>query len=152
MNRKASTLVCVFLWCVLSASAGSAQSSLQADRIRAVLAAQVESWDRGDLEGYMLGYWHSPELTFYSGGTVTKGWAETLQRYRKRYQGEGRAMGKLTFSDLDIQQLSPETAWVGGRWRLEMSDGSHPGGLFTLTFRKFPEGWRIVHDHTSSEP
>jgi beta-aspartyl-peptidase (threonine type) len=58
-------------------------------------------------------------------------------------------MGKLTFSDLEIHVLAPDAAWVGGRWQLDMQDGKKPGGLFTLIFRKLPEGWKIVHDHTS---
>ena len=125
--------------------------SASAQQIRAVLDAQVAAWNRGDLEAFMRGYWHSPQLVFYSGGAVTKGWDETLERYRKRYQSGGAAMGKLTFSDLDIQLLSADSAWVGGRWQLEMRDGKKLGGLFTLIFRKVPNGWRIVHDHTSSD-
>jgi beta-aspartyl-peptidase (threonine type) len=128
-----------------------AQSSYASQRIRAVLAAQVAAWNRGDLEAFMRGYWHSPDLTFYSGGTITKGWDETLARYRKRYQSGGADMGKLTFSDLDIEPLSADSAWVGGRWHLEMRDGKKLGGLFTLIFRMMPDGWRIVHDHTSPE-
>ena len=119
--------------------------------IRHVLDEQAAAWNRGDLETFLQGYWRSPELTFYSGATVISGWDATLTRYRKRYQSEGREMGKLTFSDLESHPLSADSAWVGGRWQLEMKNGDKPGGLFTLIFRKFPEGWRIVHDHTSEE-
>jgi beta-aspartyl-peptidase (threonine type) len=59
-------------------------------------------------------------------------------------------MGKLVFSDLDIQQLGPNAAVVRGRWELTMSDGNKPGGLYTLIFRRFKQGWKIIHDHTSS--
>ncbi len=118
------------------------------EEIRAVLDAQVASWNRRDLEGFMAGYWRSDELTFVSGDTVTHGWQATLDRYRKRYQGEGKEMGSLTFSDLEIQVFDGENAVVRGRWKLVMSQKT-PGGLFTLTFRRFPEGWRIVHDQTS---
>ena len=117
--------------------------------IRAVLDRQVEAWNRRDLEGFMQGYWHSPDLTFYSGGTVVAGWEPTLERYRKRYQSAGNEMGKLEFLDLKIELLGPASAFVRGRYRLKMSS-SEPGGLFTLTFRKFADGWKIVHDHTSS--
>ena len=118
--------------------------------IRAVLDDQVSAWNRGDLDAFMRGYAKLPELSFYSGATVTSGWEQTLQRYRTKYQGAGNQMGKLVFSDLEIHVLAPDAAWVGGRWQLEMTDGKRPGGLFTLIFRKLPEGWRIVHDHTSS--
>jgi ketosteroid isomerase-like protein len=97
----------------------------------------------------MAGYWKSDDLTFYSGGVVVSGWSTTLARYRNRYQSEGREMGKLDFTDLRIEMLGPASAFVRGRFHLEMSDGEQ-GGLFTLTFRKLPEGWKIIHDHTST--
>jgi uncharacterized protein (TIGR02246 family) len=118
--------------------------------IRQVIAAQAAAWNRKDLEGYMEGYWHSPDLTFFSGATVTSGWEPTLERYRQRYQGAGKEMGALTFSDLQVDVLSPEAAFVRGKWQLKMSDGKTLGGLFTLVFKKRHGVWRIVHDHTSS--
>lgn len=127
------------------------RGSTESAAIRAVLEQQSIAWNHGDLEQFMRGYARLPELTFYSGGTVTSGWQQTLARYQSRYQSAGHEMGKLTFSDLDIHVLAPDAAWVGGRWQLQMSDGKHPGGLFTLIFRKLPDGWRIVHDHTSNE-
>jgi beta-aspartyl-peptidase (threonine type) len=117
--------------------------------IRAVLDAQVAAWNRGDLESYMGGYWHSPELEFYSGATITRGWQQTLDRYRKRYQSEGREMGTLTFSELRIEPIDSRTAFVTGRWQLAMKKGESPNGLFTLLLRKFDDGWKIVHDHSS---
>jgi ketosteroid isomerase-like protein len=120
-----------------------------AQEIRRVLGRQVEAWNRRDLEGFMQGYWHSPELTFYSGGTMVSGWETTLARYRNRYQGEGHEMGQLDFLDLKIELLGPSAAFVRGRFHLKMSSGES-GGLFTLTFRKFPDGWKIIHDHTST--
>jgi beta-aspartyl-peptidase (threonine type) len=121
------------------------------DEIRAVLDAQVVAWNKGDLEGFMKGYWASPDLSFFSGGTRTQGWQATLDRYRKRYQAEGQEMGKLTFSDVQIELLGPDSAFVRGRWQLERKK-DRPGGLYTLIFKRFGDGWRIVHDHTSSSP
>jgi ketosteroid isomerase-like protein len=118
--------------------------------IEQVLRRQAEDWNRQDLEGFMAGYRNSPELTFYSGAKVTSGWQSTLERYRKTYQSEGKEMGKLDFSELRIEVLGPEAAFVRGAWHLAMSDGKTAHGLFTLIFRKFPEGWKIVHDHTSA--
>jgi len=119
--------------------------------IRKVLDDQVAAWNKGDLPGYMGGYWKSPELTFFSGGTVTSGWQPTLARYQKRYQGEGREMDQLDFSDLRVEMLGPKAAFVRGHWHLKMKDGKQPQGLFTLIVREMPDGWRIVHDHTSSQ-
>ena len=117
--------------------------------VRKVLADQVEAWNRGDLEAFMAGYWKSDRLTFTSGDKQTKGWQATLDRYRQRYQAEGKEMGKLAFEGLDVEVLGADHALVRGRFRLRLGQES-PTGLFTLILRRFPEGWRIVHDHTSS--
>jgi beta-aspartyl-peptidase (threonine type) len=118
--------------------------------VKHLLVSQVEAWNQGQVEGFMQGYWHSPELTFYSGATITKGWEPTLVRYRKRYQGEGKEMGRLEFQDLDIDVLSRRGAVVTGKFQLTMSNGQQPHGLFTLVVKRMPGGWRIVHDHTSA--
>jgi beta-aspartyl-peptidase (threonine type) len=119
-----------------------------AKAIRRVLDQQVAAWNKGDLEAFMVGYWKSPDLTFSSGKQMLRGWQATLDRYRKRYQSDGHEMGKLSFSELQIELLGPESAYVRGRWQLVTSK-ELLGGLFTLIFKKIPGGWRIVHDHTS---
>ncbi len=118
------------------------------EAIRQVLDKQVEAWNRQDLEAFMQGYWHSPQLTFFSGVTVYRGWDNALQRYRDAYQSAGHQMGKLDFSDLQIESLGPRAAFVRGAFHLAMPSGKQLHGIFTLVLRKFPQGWRIVHDHT----
>ena len=122
----------------------------QDSAIQKVLQQQQAAWNRHDLDGFMSGYWNSPQLTFFS-TAKTSGWQATLDRYRRTYQGEGKEMGRLAFSELQIEELGPSAAFVRGNWILTLSDGKTPHGFFTLVFRKFPEGWKIVHDHTSSE-
>jgi len=144
-------MVSVLLFWSLHAFAQASKSDANS-AIENVLRQQVEAWNGHDLEGFMAGYWNSPDLVFFSGAQKTSGWQSTLERYRARYQSEGREMGKLEFSDLSIHQLAPDAAYVLGEFRLTMSDGKTPHGVFTLIFRKFPEGWKIVHDHTSAAP
>lgn len=119
------------------------------DGLRKMLDDQTAAWNRGDLEAFMQGYWHSPEVTFFSGDTIVKGWELTLQRYRDRYQSGGKEMGKLSFSDEKIDMLGPDAAVVIARWHLQMSDGKKLEGLTTLLCKRTQEGWRIVHDHSS---
>jgi beta-aspartyl-peptidase (threonine type) len=111
----------------------------------------VADWNKGDLDAFLGGYWNSPKVVFQSGGNRFDGWEALRQRYRRRYREEGRAMGQLEFSGLEIERLGAEAALARGRWRLTMPDGTKPGGLFTVIFRKLPDGWKIIHDHTSAD-
>ena len=121
------------------------------EEIRQVIVKQQNAWNRGDLEEFMAGYWNSLELTFFSGARESKGWQAALDRYKKSYQSAGHEMGKLEFANLRIEMLGPEAAFVRGEFHLTMSDGKTPHGLFTLIFRRFPEGWKIVHDQSAGE-
>jgi beta-aspartyl-peptidase (threonine type) len=133
-----------------SASACTTLPSPNAGDMLSVCRAQEAAWNRGDLEAFMAeGYWRSPELSFFSGGTDTRGYEPMLARYRERYTQEGREMGKLSFTQLEPMTLGADAGLVRGRWHLEFSDGKAVAGLFTLAMRKLPQGWRIVHDHTS---
>lgn len=133
------------------AQAQAASNSGAESEVERVLRTQQEAWNRHDLDGFMAGYWSSPQLTFFSGAKENHGWQATMDRYRAVYASPGHEMGKLEFSDLRIAMLGADAAFARGSWRLTMSDGKTPHGLFTLVFRKFPEGWKIVHDHTSAE-
>jgi ketosteroid isomerase-like protein len=115
--------------------------------IRKVMLDQAVAWNRGDIEGFMAGYWRSENLTFVSGTEVTRGWQPTVDRYKRGYDTRAK-MGTLTFSDLEVTVLSKDAAVVLGNWSLAR-EKDNPHGKFTLTFRKFKEGWRVVIDHTS---
>ena len=118
--------------------------------VRATLADQVGAWNAGSVRGFMDGYARTDTLTFLSGGTARRGWQEALDGYLRGYP-DRETMGTLAFSDLTVRALAPDRALAWGRWRLDRADGSRPGGLFTLVLAETPDGWRVVHDHTSSE-
>ena len=119
------------------------------DDIRALLTAQADAWNRGDLDGFLAPYWNSEELSFFSNDTVTRGFAATDARYRKRYGNSKETMGHLGYEDLEVTMLSSDSAVVYGRFRLQMKD-SNPTGIFTLILRRKAGKWKIVHDHTST--
>lgn len=121
-------------------------SKIKSDVV-AVMDEQAAAWNRGDVDGFMRGYWKSNELVFISGDGVTHGWQMTLDRYKKNYNSREK-MGALKFSDLEINVISKNAAVVLGSWSLTRT-GDNPKGKFTLIFRKLADGWRIVHDHTS---
>ena len=116
--------------------------------IRAVLSKQQEAWNHGDIDGFMNGYERAETTVFVSGDEVTRGWQTVRNRYFKKY-GDRAKMGTLTFSDLEIEPLGPDSAVTLGRWDLKRAN-DNPHGRFTLVFRHTPDGWRIVHDHTSA--
>lgn len=123
-----------------------AQMKSTENAIRKVMNEQAAAWNRGDIDGFMQGYWNSPKLVFVS-SEVTRGWQPTLDRYKRSYSTREK-MGSLTFSDLEITVLSKDAAVVLGSWSIARTVDK-PHGKFTLTFRKFREGWRIIMDHTS---
>ena len=121
--------------------------------VRATLDAQVAAWNGGSVRGFMDGYARADSLTFLSGGTVRRGWEEALYGYVRGYP-DAAAMGQLAFSDLTVTPVTPTRALTWGRWRLQRdgdAPGEGPGGLFTLLLARTASGWRVVHDHTSSE-
>lgn len=119
------------------------------NEVMTLLASQAELWNKGDLEGFMAGYWQSPDLTYYSGGTLLRGWGAVLDHYRSRYQGEGREMGRLAFTMVEVRIVGTDVALAGGQWELTTTNGKS-GGLFSIVLRQLHEGWLIIHDHTSS--
>jgi uncharacterized protein (TIGR02246 family) len=148
-----SLLYFVALGVIFFAQAGSpAQSkksgSTSEAAIRAVLDAQRDAWNRGDIEGYMDGYDRSPDTVFVSGDHINRGWQMVLDRYKKSYDSREK-MGVLTFSEVEIAVLTKDAAAVLGRWRLKRAN-DEPHGTFTLLFRKTKRGWKITHDHTSA--
>ena len=126
----------------------AAQTDKRAIAIRKVMDDQTAAWNRGDLDAFMsIGYWRSDKLKFVSGDRMTYGWQQTLDNYKKTYATKD-LMGTLTFSELEIEVLSKDAAFVTGSWHLKR-EKDDPKGKFTLLFRKFKEGWRIVADHSS---
>ncbi len=151
MSRLLRTIAMLLIAGLTFVPAALGQSTGQEAAIRKVLQSQVEAWNRHDLEGFMAGYWNSLALTYFSGATETQGWQPTLERYRKKYRAGDSEMGKLAMTDIQVELLGPASAFVRGRWQLTLSNGKQPHGLFTVIFREFPEGWRIIHDHSSGE-
>jgi ketosteroid isomerase-like protein len=149
--RRISIVCCLITLCAMAQTPRDSAHLVGGKvAVAHVLRAQQDAWNRHDLDVFMQGYWNSPELTFFSGGQEQHGWQATLDRYRAKYASPGHEMGKLEFSNLRIELLGKDAAFVRGEWHLTMSDGKAPHGLFTLVFRKFPDGWKIVHDHTSA--
>ena len=145
---SAQIVVACAVGVVLPACSGLRDESSIRFEIEQTLARQDAAWNTGDVEEFMDAYWRSPELTFCSGGRVTRGWQPTLEGYRTRYPDRA-AMGRLSFTDLEITPLGDMAALVLGRWHLDRAEPV--GGMFTLVMRKEDGRWVIIHDHTSRD-
>lgn len=133
---------------LILASAQAEAPGSEEKAVRAVLDVQVTAWNKGDLDGFMSGYWNDAKLFYISGAKSVQGYKALKERYQQAYQGEGKEMGRLTFSEVNVESFGSDAALVRGRWEVK-TEKETVGGWFTLAFRKFPTGWKITHDHTS---
>jgi beta-aspartyl-peptidase (threonine type) len=126
------------------------QTTNPAAVVRAILASQQSAWNEGKVDAFLEGYWKSDGLTFSGSQGITRGFVGVQERYRRSYP-DRQAMGKLEFTGLEVRPFGPDAALVLGHWHLTREKGDI-GGVFTLVFERLPEGWRIIHDHTSVVP
>ena len=148
------TALVVLLMALVSGAArtpnlSAASDEREGDRaaITKILATQQSNWNQGNVDAFLEGYWRSPDLTFSGSGGIARGWDGVLARYKKNYPDRA-AMGQLDFSGLEFHFLGNDAALVLGHWHLGRAHGDI-GGVFSLVWQRFPEGWRIIHDHTS---
>ncbi len=148
MSYKHRTIVLAALLVLFACDRTTSDQSkaLIQNEIQLIMKQQQESWNSGSIDGFMQYYWKSDEFTFQSGDRRLQGWDELLAMYQQNYSGEN--MGTLDFTDIEIHVLSNDVAYVLGRWRVTKHD-SFKQGLFTLIFKKFDNGWRIIVDHSS---
>jgi ketosteroid isomerase-like protein len=139
-------LVLLFFFAIPGIPPDNAQSFDRTGAV-AVLDDQKAAWNRGDVPAFMNGYWRSPDVTFAGKAGFTRGWDTVLARYQRTYPDQA-SMGHLEFSELEVRPLGPDAALVLGKWHINRPAGD-VGGIFTLVLQKFPEGWRITHDHTT---
>lgn len=143
-------LVSSLLLVLHSLSAGTAGFDGDRAAITAVLSVQQDAWNHSDVDKFLEGYWRSPDLTFSGTSGIARGWDAVLARYKKNYPDQA-ALGHLEFSELEFRFLGKDAALVLGHWHLARAQGDI-GGVFSLVWQRFPEGWKIIHDHTSAVP
>jgi ketosteroid isomerase-like protein len=131
-------------------SIASPANPTEESQIRAVLDMQTAAWNRGDIDTFMTSYWNSEQTEFLGANGIAHGWRAVLDRYHHSYP-DRKTMGTVSFSDLEIHVTCPDAAYVVGKFHL-VRESDQPSGVFSLDFRKFPEGWRIVLDHTTAFP
>lgn len=116
--------------------------------VKEVMAQQEKSWNEGDVNAFMQGYWKSDSLLFVGGKGAVYGWTKTLNNYLKSYPDQAK-MGKLKFENIKIEILGNESAFIVGKWHLERAE-DELGGWYSLLWKKIEGKWKIVADHSSS--
>jgi len=140
-----------FIFCLLFlCQAISAQIISKKDdaALKAILKNQQEAWNKGDLDGFMEGYWQSDSLKFIGKNGITYGWKATLDRYKKGYPDKA-TMGILQFTILHIDSISKDAILMVGKWYLKRNEKGDVGGHFSLLWRKIKGKWVICADHSS---
>ena len=115
--------------------------------IRMVLDNQVNAWNSGSIDGFMLGYWQSDSLRFIGKRGIRYGYDSVAANYKRHYNSPEK-MGMLSFNDLNILPLAsvPELYNVTGKWRITGTDSA--AGFFSLLVERKKEGFKITADHT----
>lgn len=153
MNPIRTPVAVIFVLFALGASGVTSEpngrSALDAAEsdIRGVIERQTAAWNRGDMETFMRAYQRSDETEFVGANGVTRGWQAVMDRYHQRYP-DRKAMGHLSFSNLEVHMVCPDAAYVIGQFQLER-ESDKPAGVFTLNVRRQAGGWKIVADHTT---
>jgi len=147
--RRAFYLVVALLLCPSIALSSSAKTYSADEGVRGLLDAQSNAWNRGDLDEFLTGYLNSNEISFVSSSGEVRGLEALRERYQKKYGSNRETMGKLSFSDLKVQNLGSTNALCIGHWQVDKSDKSTIGGIFSLVLVRTKSGWKIMHDHTS---
>lgn len=147
-------VLCGFWWClavpkVLAANEDEASSK---EAVLAVLKKQNDAWNEGDLDTFMSGYLHSPDISYTSGGKEVWGYDALRARYQNTYGDNKSSMGKLSFSDTRVFDLGAKNALCIGHWHLVTGKNENLNGTFTLVLVRNKDGWKIIHDHTSRLP
>jgi len=137
----------LLILCLFILSFSSFCQTKDETEVRNVLAKQNAAWNRGDVEAFMVGYWDNDSLMFIGKSGVTYGYKNTLANYKKNYP-DTATMGKLTFTLIQVKQLSPEFFHITGKYYLTRTIGD-ASGHFTLVFRKINGKWVIISDHSS---
>jgi hypothetical protein len=135
------------LFLIASLSTSYAQNKDEQSILK-TLDNQIEYWNKGDIDKFMVGYLATDSLIFISSKGMKTGYQQTLENYKKGYP-DLAAMGKLKFDILRLKPLGKKHYLVIGKWHLTRPEKGDIGGHFSLVFEKIKGVWVIIADHSS---
>jgi uncharacterized protein (TIGR02246 family) len=132
-----------------------APPSLDPQRLTEVLQLQFQKaasdWDAGDLQGFMSTYANDTATTFLDGSTFRHGYAWIENHYAPVF-APGARRDSLRFEGFSARPLGTSHAVVTARYVLYRKGVTTASGPFTLVMQERSDGWKIILDHTSSDP
>ena len=134
-----------------STSASSGDAAALTRELTTQLTRAATDWNRGDLNGFLSDYAPDSTTSFVDGRRSRHGIDFIRERYRPRFQ-PGARRDSLHFEEIEARPLGSSFALLTARFILERGGQITSSGPFTLVMQRLPQGWRILHDHTSSDP
>lgn len=119
-------------------------------RLEAQFAHSTLAWNRGDLDGFMADFAPDTLPTFIAGGHLRRGF-DFIRRNYAPWFAPGAARDSLRFEEFDVRPISDGFVLVTARFILYRNGTTSASGPFTLLMEHRPEGWKILHDHSSSD-
>lgn len=115
--------------------------------IRAMTDASAAAWNQGNLKGHLALYVDT--VTFMTTNGPRPGVDAVERAFSEKYFRDGRPKQTLSFSQVVLRPLGRDAALETGRFLLSGGGEPEQSGWFTLVWVRTPEGWRVVHDHSS---
>jgi uncharacterized protein (TIGR02246 family) len=115
------------------------------------LERAASDWNRGDLEGFLSDYAPESTTTFVDGRRARHGFEFIRDNYA-RWFAPGARRDSLHFEEIEVRPLGASHALVTARFILQRGGAVTSSGPFTLVMERRQKGWKILHDHSSSDP
>jgi len=108
------------------------------------------AWNRGDLDAFMADYIQDGTTTFQGSDGLLRGFDAIRERYAPSFE-QGAERDSLRFEDFHVRSIAPSLILVTARYILYRDQETTSSGPFTLVMEQHPDGWKITHDHSSSD-
>lgn len=113
-----------------------------------VIMSLPESWNSGDMTGYLDQYQKDASLSLTFGNTVVQGWSALDSLFRKSYPDPVR-MGRFSIDRVDVTLLGDDAAIAYGNFTHVFPKETIKGGFTHVLSRDESGRWIIRHERTS---
>ena len=107
-------------------------------------------WNRGDLDSFMSDYAPGDLPTYVAAGHLVRGYDAIRSHYAPSF-APGARRDSLRIEELQVRPITDRYVLLTARYILFRGGATTASGPFTLLMERRPEGWKILHDHSSSD-